>query len=500
MSGLSLDQFSQRGLNLLGTIFGAGDTRVLLSSRATHPATVALESRTVVLDPQRTGLYDLALCARLLQQQALRRSGRGPRARRDDWLTRKAHRQFVPRTHDDLRRAYPGIVRLPGRFRPGSSLEGLQVVARTVEWRPLRKLELEPQGTLDRQPDGSWRPADVEFVEVPEIDITGADDDFAWLLDAIHNGHIALQTLPELEDLPFVRVPFRLCMSESCPTLETIEELVSRPENKELIEGLMGCFRRKSEVRQERSNLGRHTRHGLRLDTNRLVDAVIARRINAEPRLFRQRGTTIEPVFDPREHLVVIAFDVNDLRRQDDWDEEDRREAVQRLLACMITAYQRLEIDCIVIGFADQLLTLPDGRHMCLHFANTLKRVEDDVDSGFWNRMGHLLARPLQLPGVPACFHPLALRDINSAFDRVAREQDHSYRAIVWWARRGMHRDFPQFRTADFLMRTADHVDGAMLQFEQRFSGTIDTLGSFLPVELKDHGRPGGYLQNIQIA
>jgi hypothetical protein len=507
MNTITLEQFSPRGLNLLGSIFGGVDVRVVLSSRAKYPATVVLESRTIVLDPKRTGLYDLALCARLLKHRGLRRAG-SHGTHSDRWLTGKFRRQLVPQTQDELRREYPGIGRLPGRYRPDSGLEGLRVVNRSVEWSPLPKLPArqavtggpeQPNQTAQRQPGGPWSSPQFEFTKLPELEITGAEDDFAWLLDAIRDGHIPLQTLPELDDLPFVRVPFRFSTGEICPLLEPLEELVSRPDNKEIIQTLMDCYRRKSEVRQQRSNLGWHTRHGVRLDTNRLIEAVLARRTHSRPRIFRQPGTTIEPVFDPREHLVVIAFDLNDLQRREDWRDDDRREATQRFLACMITVYQQLEVDCVVIGFADQLLALPDGRHFCLHLAMTVKRIEDDIDGAFWNRMGHLLARPLRFPGVPTCFHPLSLRDITRCFDEVVRDQEHSYRGFVYWARRGMHRDFPQFRTTDFLMRTADHVDAQVQDAERRFTGTLDTLISFLPAELKIHGRPGQYLRQIEI-
>jgi hypothetical protein len=54
-----------------------------------------------------------------------------------------------------------------------------------------------------------------------------------------------------------------------------------------------------------------------------------------------------------------------------------------------------------------------------------------------------------------------------------------------------MHRDFPQFRTLDFLMRTADQVDAQMHDLDRRFEGTMDAGASFLPRDLKEHARPG---------
>jgi hypothetical protein len=364
----------------------------------------------------------------------------------------------------------------------------------------------------------SWSPSSFEFAQIPELEITGAEDDFAWLLDALANGYFPLQAIPTLSELPFLRVPFRLCLGEALPTMEVIEEQLAQPENKELIDGLMGCYRRKSEVRQELFHQGRFKLDGIRLDTNRLVEAVMARRVGLQPRLFRERRPTIQPVFDPAEHLAVLAFDINDLRGQETWFSDDPREAIHRFLACLITFFQRLEIDLVVIGFADQLFRLPspvtlppslgqaeqvegDGtnHYICLHFQIVLKQFDEPCDEAFWNRLVRLMIDPPRFSGERTCFHPLSLRDISESFDQIAWEQDHSYRSMVWWARRGMNREFPQFHDPDFLMRVADHVDREVLNIERRLSGILDTVASYLPQELKEHGRPGQYLQGIEI-
>lgn len=491
LSTLTLDQLSPRCLNLLGSILGGGEMRVILSDRAMHPATVLLESRTVVLDAEQAGLYDLALCARLLHHRELRKLGPADPDRRDRWLTLKAQRQLVPQARRQLKRDFPGILRLPGRYRPGMDLKGLHVRVQTVDWKPLPPLQTLPLGD----------PAAVrlEMPDTPEVELTATKEDFGWLQNALDSGAIPLQTLRGLEELPFLRVPFRLCLGEECPSMELIEEYLADPVNKDMIQGFMDCYIRKSEVRQERLNLGQRRRSGTRLDTNRLVEAVVAQRVGIEPRLFRSKASIVEPVFDPREHLVVLAFDINDLQRHEDWLEEDNRAATHRFLACLLTTYQRLEVDCVVLGFADQMLTLADGRHVCLHLSMVLKRLEDAFDEAFWNRLMHLVNHPPQLPGQPTCFHPLILHDITNTFDMVEREADHSYRTILWWARRGMHRDFPKYRTADFLRRTAERIDGEMADLERRFAGTLDTLASFLPADLKVWGRPGGYLRSIEM-
>jgi hypothetical protein len=180
-----------------------------------------------------------------------------------------------------------------------------------------------------------------------------------------------------------------------------------------MVHDFMECYTKKSEVRQDRRFLGRRRLHGLRLDTNRLVEAVLASRVGLEPRLFRQAHATIEPVFHPRQHLVVLAFDLNDLRGSGSYRNVRRAEPLFRFLACVITVYRRLEVDFIILAFADRLLKLPRVGDVCLHLAMKLKGLDEEVDSAFWNRLSHLSRHPFRFPGEPCCFHPLSLRDLT---------------------------------------------------------------------------------------
>lgn len=501
-----LDQLSPRVLNLLGSIFCDGDVRVVASPRAAHPLAVALDSRTVVLDPNCAGLYDLALGARLLRHRALRHQGPADLEKRDRWLTRRAHRTLVPAAQAALRRDFPGIDRLRGRYRPGADLDGLRLSVRSVAYRPPPDLPPPPAAVGGGPPrevpwhERPWGASGFEMHAVPELEITGAADDFDWLLAQIAAGHIAPQSVPGLPELPFVRVPYRLLLSEAdSPVAETYEEQLADPENRDTIQGLMDCYRRKSEVRQERLFLGGRARVGVHLDSGRLVEAALAARTGLEPRLFRRRGSVVEPVFDPREHLVAISFDLNDLRRSRSWFDLERRRGAQRFVACILTAFERLGVDCVVSAFADQIVELADGRRVCLHLTNELKPLDGTFDGAFRSRLAHLLAHPPEFPGEAACFHPLSLRDLTSAFDAAAREQDHSYRATVWWARRGMPDRYAEYLSADFQMRTADHIDAEVREVGRRHAGTLDTLMSFLPADLRAWGRPGEFLDGIEV-
>ena len=115
----------------------------------------------------------------------------------------------------ELRAKYPGILRLPGRFRTGP-LDGLKVTVRSAEWMPLSPppntpvrhgFTRRPLPAAHQRSGGAPWLAGAGVVEVPEVEITGAGDDFGWLLDAIGHGHLPPSTLHGLEELPYLRCP-----------------------------------------------------------------------------------------------------------------------------------------------------------------------------------------------------------------------------------------------------------------------------------------------------
>lgn len=298
-----LDELSPRTLNLLAQIFARGPARVVPSRRATYPVTLALESNTVVLHPDRAGLYDLVLGCAMLAKRAWRKRAPKNDEARDEWLTRRARAIHAPEARAALEASVPGVRGVPGVLGHTSDFAELRVVHRAVEWEPLPPLAPPAPGRSGGR---------VEMQHLPEIEVVGGGDDFAWVTDGLASGALATEKLPGFPEVPFLRVPFRQNTGDHAPpTLESWEALIERHAGD--VAGLMQCFRRKAEVREERRAGGPRTRDGVHLDSGRLVDAVIARRTGVEPRLFRARRSYLEPVFDPAEFLVVCLFDLNDL-------------------------------------------------------------------------------------------------------------------------------------------------------------------------------------------
>ena len=75
--------------------------------------------------------------------------------------------------------------------------------------------------------------------------------------------------------------------------------------------------------------------------------------------------------------------------------------------------------------------------------------------------------------------------------ERETRNRLHSYRTILFGAKRGIPRECDEFGTADFLTRTVA-LDAEIERIWQRYYGPVDTLGAFLPEESRAHARRGG--------
>jgi hypothetical protein len=467
---LHLERFSPRALNLLGSVVHGQEARVVLSRRLVPAAAVVLESRTLFLDPDRTNVYDLLLGARLLRR---RPDGRGATGVRDR-LPSRLRRRWVREARASLARDYPGVLRLPGRFLPGAPSRDLRVSWQSVSWKP-----------LDPNDPDALRGGTIEHV--PGVDGTGNEDDFTWLAAAVRSGRFPLEHLPDLGELPVATVPLSLPFSPAYgPRVERLEELIA--ENREVMAGLMQCYQRKSEVNLDLIPLGERKLSGTRLDSSRLVEAVLARRVGLEPKLFLKRREVSQPVFDPRQHCVVLGIDLNDLRRGPIGDPSFSH----RILAVIVKMYQTLGVDFAVLGFSDHVIDLGDGARAYLHVPVTLKGVDDPYDGTFWNRLAHVMDRPPSLPGEPACYHPLLMRSVARVFEEAGRDRRHSYRAVVLAAKRGMPAWSPEFHSDEFLTRTAAALDEEIDRLRERFAGTLDTTACFVPPGLKDRGRKGG--------
>jgi hypothetical protein len=519
---LRLQHFTGRSLNLIASAFGAGDARVLLSDRVTVPISVALDTRTIVLDPQRCGPKDLILASHLIEKNRVNRkrfedaNDEDSDRIEDDQLTAIARREWLRKSLQGIRKAYPGVSQLFGLMQGSAQKHQLRVTRnridfidppkRTDEGSPVSTQSIRSHVVPPNEYDRPGRGGSVAFEAIPQLEIHGHENDYDHLIYQIESGQIPVQHFDGLEEVPFVRIPIRYVLSETNPLMEQIEESFKDKENEHGVQGLMQCIMRKSIVRQETSHRGKYELSGTHLDSTRLVEAAIQRRRGLETKLFRRLSSNTEPVFDPDQHLTMISIDMNDLHwnQREDRDEEhfgfSGHSATVRFVSQLVRAWEKLGTDLVIQGFADRIVELSNGQLVCLHFVMNFKEFHEPFTPQVWHRLGELIARPPQFPGTVTGFHPLSQQDAARVFDEVVREQDHSYRTWVWWARRGMNRSFDRFDSTEFLMREADWLDREMKLLTKRLDGEFQfDAGVFLPARLIEHGRPGEFLQNSMI-
>ena len=253
----------------------------------------------------------------------------------------------------------------------------------------------------------------------------------------------------------------------------------------ETVRGLQECYLRKAEAENVSGQHQSRKTTGQLLDMGRLAEILVARRTGSVPRVFQEWHKSFQPVFDPRCHCVVIAFD---LHRGSIGDPAFSH----RILGIMIEAYSELGIDVVVLGSADYIVEIEPGKRFYVHAVARLKNADEGLKGAFANRLISVIEHPPLLPiGVPACCAPLLLRSVEQAYLGVA--DDYSYRTLILAAPRGMPKGMPEFSALHFLSRTANAIDSMLDQIERRFEPAIfDHQGCFIPPDVKTHARPGG--------
>lgn len=480
-----LASFNERTLNRIATMAAGQEVRVALSTRIGPPAVVVAESRTAYLDPARAGLFDLFLAARLV----LRR--RSVSEFRDESGVPEARvREWVRKDRDQLAHDFPRILQvLDGYYHPGRSDEGVddggedapQIVWDSVEFRALGREDLPEQ-------DGRG-----SFQHAPGIDVTGTEDDFAWLIEAIEAGRYSLEDSIDLEGLRVATCPLKLSFSQAFgPEFEQLEATIAQ--YKDAAKSLMQCYRRRSEGLVEATASTRRMTSGVRLDPGRLIDARIARRTGRTAKLFRMPTQRASSMFDPSKHLVVMAVDLNSLRPGPIGNPGFSKNA----LAVSVRVYEALGVDLTIVGFWDRVVELSDGRRVYLHIPVPIKEPHQRYDGAFWSRLAFVMNHRPNLPGAEAGCHAFQLRAVERAIDRASDEVAYHHRMVLMIALRGMVDAGPEFDTEEAWARAARRLDAQLETMVRRHDGNWgDPSFFFVPRSLIDNAQPGGWVSRM---
>lgn len=463
--------------------------RLMISSRAEHPVTVVLNSKTIVLSPD-AGLWDLALASRCLSAvdhvKNIRSQKPGIRSR---VLTSHTRKHIVPEAQSILLKQFPRLKSAGGFYLPGESLDGFKVTEEEVRFRPL--------------PDFNETniPIDPTFEFTSGLGIHGIEDDSRKVMNAIHAGQVEWEFVAGLDDIPVKVIRF----STTSPVdlkFEHGERVMKDPEVLSTKEGIYQCVMRKAESVEERLPQGAYLKSGLHLDHKRLVPAAIAA-INGNDSFvkpFRNKATSIQPIFDPQRMLIVVNFDLNDVSSRDLFESFGE---IQKTLLGFLAGYAKLEAHLIIEFYSDQSVKLADGRRAIIQFRTRIKSIDERIDEPMWSRIRQYLGWRIRLPGTPTHFQPLAAREIVKTFREVMDESDqHVYRLLFWMARSAPTKLFPVRSNQQTYQRMATSIDE---QFESLTrdlppGGTFDTEPVMLPKhELIENGKPTGFLSSTYL-
>jgi hypothetical protein len=470
---LPLRECSDRLLNLIAGIFcNDSDATVVCSERLCGHCTVSMGSRTIFLDPSHAGLRDLLVGARVLNSRS-----RAERSWKGRGISPRNARRWVRRAAESLTRDFPNYTSLAGVFRWGDLDTWPDVAWNDVDLKPLDTL----YGNVACRFDGNVR-------SLPGINMTGNEEDFAWMLDALASGRLPTEQFLPLRELPVATVRMNLTPTGKTqgPAWDDYQDNVSS--FKGTISSMMRCFLRKAEADHAMLVGSRRRKAGIHIDSRRLVSAALAHLTGIEPAVFFDRERTRSQVFDPSRYLSIMAVDANSLRRGPLDDPAFSR----RALATFVEVHKNMGVDFVLLSFSDQIVTLPDGRRVYVHVPCLIHDIGDRFGEAFYKRLVQLLEAPPMVPGEPACFAPLVLRTVGRWFETIARTDDHSYRRLVLAITRGMPRDDQRFAADDFLSRTADTVDSQLRKMKSDFEGVFDHQAIYLPRDVRRFARAGG--------
>jgi hypothetical protein len=481
---IQLGSISIRSLEFFAQAISGKRCRVMLSSRAEYPVTVVLNSNTIVLSPD-AGLWDLALASRCWPAadhlKNIRSEKPGIRSRA---ITGYAHKRIIPNAQSSLLRQYPRLQQAGGFYLPGESLDGFRVTEEEVHFSPL--------------PD--WQdsniPTDFSFEFTSGLGIHGIEEDTRKVMSAIKSGQVEWEIIPGLAEFPVKVVRFTTTSPVELK-FEHGERIMTDPDVVSTMNSIHRCVMNKAESLEDRIPRGSHLKNGLHLDHTRLVPAAIAA-LNGNDtsvKLFRNKSTSLLPNFNPRQMLICVNFDLNDVCSRDIFESFGE---IQKTLLGFLQGYAKTEADMMIEFYADQMVKLDDGRKAIIQFRTRIKDIDEPLDDAMWNRIREYLGWRPKFPGRPTHFHPLAAREIAKQFREVLDDNDkHIYRLLFWMARSAPTQEFPIRNNRHIYERFATSIDQ---QFESLLrdipaGGTFDTEPVLLPkYELIRHGQPGGFL------
>lgn len=408
---------NERTLSLLATAVCGSPVTVVTSSRTEAPGCASLRRRTIWIDPERVGPYDVVLLAGLLRK---RRGGRVFAAR--GGRSRRARTRLIDRTRRSLEAEYPALAGLDGLWRTDVPDGGRPELV----WDAPRMRGLETGG------------GELSAKLVPGEELAGVEGDLDRLADGIASGRVPTRSHPALPEMPYVVLPLSLRMNDH-PREVTDAEREVRREVDRMAQGIVTCYENKTQgVHAARIRPPRAS--GSRLDPRRLHEVAVALRTGGAARPFARPPIEVQATFRPEQHYGVLGFDAASLHAA-----VSRRGRLSvNLLRVFARCFEMMEIDCVVVAFRDRVLDLPDGRRVYLHVPCVAKAHDEPFSDAVWQRLQALWS-PMTGAGASACFAPLQVETLARHAREATIGDDRRWATLEYMTLAGMPSDVETF-------------------------------------------------------
>jgi len=271
-------------------------------------------------------------------------------------------------------------------------------------------------------------------------------------------------------------MPLTISSSESPGAdFERLEAMLA--ENEDTQRYVMNCYQKKSEGLTENQWAPRRRHTGTRLDTTRLAQAAASSRGGDAPRVFRRRHADYQPIFNPKDHLVVCGFDVHSFEKN-----LSPRACNPTMPAVTGNVFRRLGVDMAMTAFIDRIVKLGDGREVYIHTPVVIKAFDEGFESTYFNRMASFvfgrLCQTCAHGNMPAAFAPLQLESLRAISQQVSKRFEHLVTAMVYFNAIGMVHAGREHSSPAVNRRTAALVDALLDQMRG-----IDLAGRRLDAE-----------------
>ena len=469
-TGFLLASYSQRTLQVLAGTLSGKQVSVTLSTRLVRFIVIDPLRLHLYLHPARCTLFDLAVVAMAM------RNLRKLRKLLDD--SQAARVAFVRETISRLIGDFPGVTHLSGilRKRPGD----LSITLDSIELAPLTATD------INRMAD------DGASGVMSGGAIAGNENDIRAITKAISRGRYPVETYPPLQPMDVATIPIRIDVGQK----SFIAQQKRWIEDKECVSEVAGylsrCYQRKIESRPL-DNLSRLSHFGIQLSSKRLHDAYVSCKIERPAEAFRTYDQSVADIFDPSQHLAIVAFDVSSMN-------EGTLRPSWRILSACARSFIELGADTMIVAFMDRVLRINHKRSIYLHCPVIIKEVDEPVGEMVWARIEELrrsaeaLFPNIQAKHDSACFQPLQYRTIGRYVSIELGKRAYRYVAVSYLGTGNMgHSPMEPEQSRNVAKALEKEIEAIQGIAEYSLeSGLV-----IIPKWLKDNSSKGGSVQDM---